>query len=211
MTRLKPLLSLTLCLAAVACSGARPAAAPAPGSAQGPYDLLIRNGMIVDGTGSPWYRGDVAVRGDRIAAVGQLRTAQARDTMDATGLVVSPGWIDMLGHSEYPLLANGRAVSKITQGITSEITGEVTSVVPVNANTLRELGPATRQRVTWTDLDGYFRALEAARPAINLGTFVTVGSVRRYVMGDADRAPTPVELDTMRALVAAAMEDGAMG
>lgn len=195
----------------MACTGAPPAAGPAPGAAQEPYDLLIRNGMIVDGTGSPWVRGDVAVRGDRIAAVGRLRTAQARDTLDATGLVVSPGWIDMLGHSEYPLLADGRAISKITQGITSEITGEVTSVVPVNANTLRELGSATRQRVTWTDLDGYFRALEAARPAINLGTFVTVGSVRRYVMGDVDRAPTPAELDTMRALVAEAMEDGAMG
>ena len=207
MPRLRPLLSIALCLAAAACGGGRPpAAAPAPADA--PYDLLIRNGMIVDGTGSPWYRGDVAVRGDRIAAVGQLRGARARDTIDATGLVVSPGWIDMLGHSEYPLLRDGRAVSKITQGITSEITGEVTSVVPVNRNTLRELG---RDSVPWSDLDGYFRALEAARPAINLGTFVTVGSVRRYVMGDADRAPTPAELDTMRALVAEAMEDGAMG
>jgi N-acyl-D-amino-acid deacylase len=209
MPRLRPLLSIALCAAAAACGGARPSAAPAP--AEAPYDLLVRNGMIVDGTGSPWYRGDVAIRGDRIAAVGVLRGAQARDTIDATSLVVSPGWIDMLGHSEYPLLRDGRAISKITQGITSEITGEVTSVVPVNQNTLRELGDETRRRVTWTDLDGYFRALEEARPAINLGTFVTVGSVRRYAMGDADRAPTPAELDTMRAQVAAAMEDGAMG
>jgi N-acyl-D-amino-acid deacylase len=209
--RLRPLLLAASCLAATACTGAPstpPVAGPAPREGEAPYDLLIRNGMIVDGTGSPWFRGDVAVRGDRIAAVGLLRTAQARDTLDATGLVVSPGWIDMLGHSEYPLLRDGRAVSKITQGITSEITGEVTSVVPVNANTLRELG---RDSVPWTDLDGYFRVLEAARPAINLGTFVTVGSVRRYAMGDADRAPTPAELDTMRALVAQAMEDGAMG
>jgi N-acyl-D-amino-acid deacylase len=210
--RLRPLLLAAACLAAAGCIGARPstvpAASPDPLAAEAPYDLLIRNGMIVDGTGSPWFRGDVAVRGDRISAVGLLRTAQARDTLDATGLVVSPGWIDMLGHSEYPLLRDGRAVSKITQGITSEITGEVTSVVPVNANTLRELG---RDSVAWTDLDGYFRVLEAARPAINLGTFVTVGSVRRYAMGDADRAPTPAELDTMRALVADAMEDGAMG
>lgn len=205
MSNLRPLLSLALC-AAAACGGARPSAAPAP--AEAPYDLLIRGGMIVDGTGSPWYRGDVAVRGDRIAAVGRLPDARARDTVDADGLIVSPGWIDMLGHSEYPLLRDGRAISKITQGITSEITGEVTSVVPVNRNTLRELG---RDSVPWSDLDGYFRALESARPAINLGTFVTVGSVRRYAMGDADRAPTAAELDTMRALVAAAMEDGAMG
>ena len=96
MPRLGPLLSIALCAAAAACGGARPSAAPAP--AEAPYDLLVRNGMIVDGTGSPWYRGDVAIRGDRIAAVGVLRGAQARDTIDATNLVVSPGWIDMLGH-----------------------------------------------------------------------------------------------------------------
>ncbi|HZG41778.1 MAG TPA: D-aminoacylase [Longimicrobium sp.] len=202
----RSLLLAGLAAAVSACTGTAPSTAPAPAIA--PYDILIRNGMIVDGTGSPWYRGDVALRGDRIAAVGQLRMAQARDTIDATGLVVSPGWIDMLGHSEYPLLRDGRAISKITQGITSEITGEVTSVVPVNANTLRELG---RDSVPWSDLDGYFAALERARPAINLGTFVTVGSVRRYAVGDANRAPTAAELDTMRAHVAAAMEDGAMG
>lgn len=176
-----------------------------------PYDLLIRGGQIVDGTGSPWFRGDVALRGERIAALGLLPGAQARDTIDATGLVVAPGFIDMLGHSEYPLLRDGRALSKITQGITSEVTGEVTSVVPVNENTRRELGRATRERVTWTDLDGYFRALAAARPAINLGTFVTAGSVRRYVLGDADRAATPAEIERMRELVDAAMRQGALG
>ena len=84
-------------------------------------------------------------------AVGLMPQAQARDTIDATGLIVAPGFIDMLGHSEYPLLTNPQAASKITQGITTEITGEVTSVVPVNANTLRELGDSTRMLVTWTD------------------------------------------------------------
>jgi N-acyl-D-amino-acid deacylase len=192
---------------AAACAPAVPAAGPAP---EPVYDLLIRGGRVLDGTGGPWVHADVALSGDRIAAVGRLPGARARDTIDATGLVVAPGFIDMLGHSEYPLLADGRALSKITQGITTEITGEVTSVVPVNENTLRELG-ARRERVTWTDLDGYFRALEAARPAINLATFVTVGSVRRYVMGDADRAPTADELARMRALVGEAMEQGAMG
>src|SRR5688572_20237213 len=135
-----------------ACASAPPSS---PGSA--PVDLLISNGRIVDGAGSPWYRGDVAIRGDRIVAVGQLRGVRARDTIDASGLVVSPGWIDMLGHSEYPLLTDGRALSKITQGITTEITGEVTSVVPVNERTLRELGFARNNKVDWTDLDGYFR------------------------------------------------------
>lgn len=177
----------------------------------GAYDMLILNGRIVDGTGSPWYRGDVAIRGDRIAAVGLLRGARARDTIDASGLVVTPGWIDMLGHSEYPLLTDGRALSKITQGITTEITGEVTSVVPVNERTLRELGFARNNRVDWTDLNGYFRRLEQGGSAINLATYVTVGSVRRYVMGDANRAPTAAELSQMRELVAQAMQQGAIG
>lgn len=175
------------------------------------YDLLILNGRIVDGTGSPWYRGDVAIRGDRIAAVGLLAGAQARDTIDAAGLVVSPGWIDMLGHSEYALLTDGRALSKITQGITTEITGEVTSVVPVNERTLHELDFAREHRVDWTDVNGYFARLEQSRPAINLATYVTVGSVRRYVMGDANRAPTEAELAQMRELVAQAMQQGAIG
>ena len=214
MPRIRPIRTAAVLLAALSACAPQPStsASPGPGPrSDAPYDLLIRGGRIVDGTGSPWYRGDVAVRGDRIAAVGLLPGATARDTIDATGLIVAPGFIDMLGHSEYPLLRDGRAVSKIMQGITTEITGEVTSVVPVNENTLRELDPATRARVTWTDLDGYFRALEQARPAINLATYVTVGSVRRHVMGDADRAPTPAEMERMKALVAEAMEQGAMG
>jgi N-acyl-D-amino-acid deacylase len=176
-----------------------------------PYDLLIRGGRVVDGTGSPWFLGDVAVRGDRIAAVGRLAGAQARDTIEAGGLVVAPGFIDMLGHSEYRILLHPGADSKITQGITTEITGEVTSVVPVNEHTLRELQPDFRARVDWTDLDGYFRTLERTGTAINLATFVTLGSVRRYVMGDERRAPTPAELERMKELVAGAMEQGAMG
>ena len=192
-----------------ACASAPQAATPEqPGA---PYDLLILNGDIVDGTGSPWYRGDVAIRGDRIARVGLLAGAHARDTIDASGLIVSPGWIDMLGHSEYAILDDPRALSKITQGITSEITGEVTSVVPVNERTLAELGFARTNEVDWRDLDGYFARLERERPAINVGTFVTVGSVRRYAMGDERRAATAAELDTMRAHVAAAMQQGALG
>jgi N-acyl-D-amino-acid deacylase len=203
--------SNVLLILAVAGCATTPPASPTPSATTASYDLLIRNGDVLDGTGSPWFRGDVAIRGDRIAAVGRLAGATARDTIDATGLIVSPGWIDMLGHSEYPLLRDGRALSKITQGITSEITGEVTSVVPVNERTLRELGFARRDSVTWTDLDGYFARLERGGTAINLGTFVTVGSVRRYVMGDANRAATPAELEQMKQLVAQAMQQGAMG
>ncbi|HEX5725425.1 MAG TPA: D-aminoacylase [Longimicrobiaceae bacterium] len=208
---MRPLLRAPLLLAAAALAACTPPAST-PGTDAAPvYDLLVRGGRIVDGTGSPWFRGDVAIRGGRIAAVGLLPGARARDTLDATGMIVAPGFIDMLGHSEYPLLRDGRAISKITQGITTEVTGEVTSVVPVNENTLRELSPATRRLVTWRDLDGYFRALERAGPAINLATFVTVGSVRRYVMGDVDRVPTPAELERMKALVAEAMRQGALG
>ncbi|MEO5509656.1 MAG: D-aminoacylase [Longimicrobiales bacterium] len=175
------------------------------------YDRLIVNGHIVDGTGSPWYIGDVAITGDRIVAIGRLAGAQARDTINATRLTVTPGWIDVLGHSEYPQISDGRALSKITQGVTSEVTGEVFSVVPVNANTLKELSFARNHTVDWTDLNGYFARLERQGSATNLGTFVTAGSVRRYVMGDVDREPTAAELEEMKALVAQAMKQGAMG
>jgi N-acyl-D-amino-acid deacylase len=200
-----------LCLAALpaACATHR---SPEPRmNPTGPYDVLIVNGRIVDGSGSPWFLGSMAVRGDRIAAVGRLPGAQARDTIDAAGLVVAPGFIDMLGHSEYRLLLHPGADSKITQGITTEVTGEVTSVVPVNDNTLRELEADHRRVASWSDLNGYFRTLEQTGVAINLATFVTAGSVRRHVMGDERRAPTPAELERMRQLVAEAMEQGAMG
>ncbi|MBA3671653.1 MAG: D-aminoacylase, partial [Gemmatimonadaceae bacterium] len=208
--------ALACIMSVAACTRALPPASTPAASVMGEptaagATLLIRNAHIVDGTGSPWYRGDILIAGDRITAIGTLPAAVARDTINAAGLVVAPGFIDMLGHSEYPLLKDGRAISKITQGITSEITGEVTSVVPVNENTLRELDSATRASVTWTNLDGYFGALERARPAINLGTFVTVGSLRRSVMGDASRAATADEIARMSDEVDAAMRQGAMG
>jgi N-acyl-D-amino-acid deacylase len=210
----RPSLAALATLALAAC--ATPALAPPVTIARGsapvtPATLLIRRAHIVDGTGSPWYSGDILISGDRITAIGRLAGASARDTIDANDLVVAPGFIDMLGHSEYPLIRDGRAISKITQGITTEITGEVTSVVPVNERTLAELDSATRSRVAWTDLTGYFAALDAARPAINLATFVTVGSVRRFAMGDAARAATPAELSVMRSEVDRAMRQGAMG
>ena len=130
----RAVLALTLTLVLGACA---PAATPGPARAPAPVnDVLIRGGRVLDGTGSPWFRADVAVRGDRIVAIGSLADVVARDTIDATGLIVAPGFIDMLGHSHYTLLQDGRAISKITQGITTEIVGEVTSVAPVNERTL---------------------------------------------------------------------------
>src|SRR5262249_39839742 len=105
------------------------------------YDLLIRNGRIIDGTGDPWYAGDVAIRGDRIVAIGKLRNAKAKRVIDATGMVVSPGFIDMLGQSETALLIDNRSLSKLAQGITTEITGEGGSIAPQNALTIAAAQP----------------------------------------------------------------------
>jgi dihydroorotase/N-acyl-D-amino-acid deacylase len=182
--------------------------------AQGEYDVLIRNGRIVDGSGNPWYAGDVAIRGNRIAAIGKLKDARAKRVIDAKGMVVAPGFIDMLGQSETSLLIDNRALSKLSQGITSEITGEGGSVAPQDDLTLGPLKPFLDHyhlTVDWTDLDGYFRRLEQTGTPINLGTYVGAAQVREAVLGDADRAPTAPELEKMKSLVAQAMQQGALG
>lgn len=179
-----------------------------------PCDLLFAGGRVVDGTGAPWFRADVCVVGDRIAAVGALGERAAKRRIDATRLVVVPGFIDMLGQSEYNVLVDNRAASKITQGITTEITGEGSSIAPVNQRMLAEGEEVWKRygvRPTWTALAGYWEAFAKARPAINLGTFVGAGGVRNLVIGEVDRPATPAELETMRAAVAQAMQDGAFG
>ena len=192
-----------LLFALAACA---PRATVVPGPAAG-YDILITNARIVDGTGNPWYRGSVATRGDRIAYVGPSLPGQsAKRVIDAQDHVVAPGFIDMLGHSESSILRGPHAVSKITQGITSEITGEVHSAWP-NLT----LGAVPDPREPWTSLDGYFRELERRGTAINLGTYVGTSSVREAVMGEVTRHPTPVEMAQMGALIDSAMRDGAMG
>jgi dihydroorotase/N-acyl-D-amino-acid deacylase len=178
------------------------------------YDLLLVGGTVVDGTGGPRRRADVAVNGDRIAAVGALAGRTARRTVDAAGLVVAPGFIDMLGHSEATILVDPRGVSKVTQGVTTEITGEGTSIAPVNATTLQ--GDSAQYAawgltVDWRDLDGYFRRLERSGTPFNIATFVGATQVRRYVLGDRDRAPSDAELAQMEALVDTAMRQGALG
>ena len=171
------------------------------------YDILITNARIVDGTGNPWYRGAVAIRGDRIAYVGPaIGGLTAARTIDARDQVVAPGFIDMLGHSEFAILRGPHAVSKVTQGITSEITGEVSSAWPNVA-----LGRQPNPRYPWRSLGGYFEFLEKRGTAINLGTYVGTSSVREAVMGDATRHPTETELRQMGALIDSAMRDGAFG
>jgi N-acyl-D-amino-acid deacylase len=187
------------------------------GSEAGPqknYDVIIRHGHILDGTGNPWYAGDIAIRGDRIAAIGSLENAKATREIDATGLIVSPGFIDMLGQSELALLIDNRSQSKLSQGITSEITGEGGSIAPQNEHTLapqKIILDHYHLSIDWQDLAGYFRRLEKSGTPINLGTYVGAAQVRQAVLGDVDRAPTPAELEQMKSLVATAMQQGALG
>jgi N-acyl-D-amino-acid deacylase len=187
-------------------------------SAQRPsarFDVLITGGRIVDGTGSPWFRGDVGIAGDKIAAVGTLAGATAGTTIDATNLVVAPGFIDLLGQSEFNVLVDNRAASKILQGITTEVTGEGSSIAPVNDRMIRDAASnASHFGVAqdWRTLGDYFKRLDArTHPAINVATFVGAGGIRNYVIGKDDRAATPPELEEMKQLVARAMDDGALG
>lgn len=190
-------------------------AADAPAAAEPEsFDLIFANARVVDGTGAPWFRADVGVAGDRVAAVGNLSRAAAKRRIDASRLVVAPGFIDMLGQSEYGVLVDNRAASKITQGITTEITGEGRAIAPTNARMIADAKDTwARYGVTpdWTTLAGYWRAFERARPAINLGTFVGAGGVRDLVIGKEDRPATVAELTAMETAVAQAMEEGAFG
>ena len=178
------------------------------------YDLIFVGGRVADGTGAPWFRADVGIVGDRIAAVGDLSKAPAKRRIDASRLVVAPGFIDMMGQSEYNVLVDNRVASKITQGITTEITGEGSSIAPLNDRMIEEGRDVwNRYGVTpgWTTLAGYWKEFERTRSAVNLGTFVGSGGVRDLVIGQANRRARPEELEAMKAAVARAMEEGALG
>lgn len=178
------------------------------------YDVVIRNGRIVDGSGNPWVSGDIAIRGSRIAAIGKIDSSHAKRVIDAQGLVISPGFIDMLGQSEGSLLIDNRSLSKISQGITTEITGEGGSIAPQTELTVKSLQPLMDHfnlKVDWTTLDGYFERLEKVRTPLNIGTYVGAAQVREAVLGDVDRAPTAAELAKMKGMVAQAMQQGAFG
>lgn len=179
------------------------------------YDLLIRGGRLVDGSGNPWVYADVGIKGDRIAFVGTAdKDVTAKKTIDAKGLVVAPGFIDMLGQSETFLLIDKQAVSKITQGVTTEVTGEGASIAPLNARLVAEAKPFTEHykiQFDWKTLDEYFRRLEKQGSGVNLGTFVGATQVRQVVIGDDDRPPTADELKQMQEMVDDAMYDGALG
>jgi N-acyl-D-amino-acid deacylase len=178
------------------------------------YDLLVRGGHIIDGTGSPWYSGDVAIRGGRIAAVGALPDARAKDTVDAAGMVVAPGFIDMLGQSDLSILVKPQLPSKIFQGITTEFTGEGSSAAPLNDRIVQaDRLTYEHLKITpdWRTFGQYFARLEHQGIGINVGDYVGATQVRRMVLGDDDRTPTAEELKRMQELVAQAMRDGAFG
>ena len=181
---------------------------------QDSYDLLIRNGRIIDGTGSPWYSGSIAVRDGRIVEIGSRISGPARQTIDAAGQVVAPGFIDMLGQSELSILVEPHLPSKIFQGITTEFTGEGGSAAPLNDRIVaadRVGYDHLKISPDWRNLGEYFARLERQGIGINVGDYVGATQVRRMVLGDDDRQPSRGELDRMRQLVGQAMRDGAVG
>ena len=178
------------------------------------FDLVITNGHIIDGTGSPWYSGDVGIRDGKIAAIGNLSQAARTRTIDAQGKVVAPGFIDMLGQSELTIQVDPRVPSKIYQGITSEITGEGNSAGPLN-DAIIAADRATYDHyhldVNWRTLGEYFVKLEKQGIGINLASYVGATQVRRMVLGDDDVQPTSAQLEQMKELVRQAMQEGAVG
>lgn len=174
------------------------------------FDLLIRGGRIVDGTGNPSFLGDLGIQADRIVAMGHLAGKKARRTIDATGLTVAPGFIDMHNHSDYTLLADGNAQSMIRQGVTSMILGEGASAAPVGGKQPRRK-LLNGEAVDWTDFNGYFARLLRQGISTNIGSYVGSSQIWTYVHGERAGPPTAAELDQMRALVRQAMEQGALG
>src|SRR5271154_2572832 len=190
------------------------AAMQASHAADDQYDLVIANGHIIDGTGSPWYAGDVAIKAGHIAAIGNLSNAPRRRTIDAGGMIVAPGFIDMLGQSELTVLVDPRLPSKIFQGITTEITGEGNSVAPANDAIFNEEQAGFEHfglKPDWRGFHEYFARVQKQGMGINMGHYIGATTVREMVIGYDDRAPTPDELTRMQAIVAEAMLQGALG
>ncbi|MEO5935637.1 MAG: D-aminoacylase, partial [Terriglobales bacterium] len=186
------------------------------------FDVVIRNARIVDGSGNPWFKGDVAIKKNKIARVGRFDGRGKRE-IDAAGRLVVPGFIDMHSHSDVSILREGEAQGKIRQGVTTEILGESGSAAPrcprpdpPASATTPTPAPATLPdpnplKLDWTDFKGYFKRLKKDKISVNVASFVGMGDVRSCAMGDDDRPPTPEELEKMRAIVDQAMRDGAMG
>jgi N-acyl-D-aspartate/D-glutamate deacylase len=175
------------------------------------YDVIVRGGKIVDGTGNPWFVGDVAIRGDRIAAIDRALSATAVRELDASGKVVCPGFIDMHSHSDYLLLEDGNAESKIRQGVTTEILGEGDSAGPLQGRQSPRAMVVGHTKYTWSTMAEYYQAVEQAGISTNIASYVGLNNVWESVMGSGFERPTPEQLQQMQHLVAEAMHQGALG
>src|SRR6478752_1492785 len=189
-------------------------AQPSPSTDEGNFDVIIRNGTIYDGTGAEPQQADIAIRGDKIAGVGDFKSAKATAVIDAKGLAVAPGFINMLSWSTESLIQDGRSQSEIRQGVTTEIMGEGESMGPLNERMkeryVREQKDI-KYDIKWNTLAEYLRYLEKRGVSCNVASFLGATTVRAYVIGFDDRAPTPQEMDQMRDIVRKEMEAGALG
>ena len=203
---LHKLLSLTLILALLATALAQ---RRNPAS----FDVIIKGGTVYDGSGRPPRRADVGLRGDRIAAIGNLSRATATTVVDAKGLAVAPGFINMLSHSESSLIVDPRSLSEIKQGVTTQIFGE-SSMGPLNdqmKQRVRETRGDSRYQIEWTTLAEYLTYLEKRGIPQNVASFIGAATIREHVIGLEDKQPTPAQLEQMRELVRREMEAGALG
>ena len=186
-------------------------ASAANGAEDGNFDLVVRGGRIVDGTGNPWFYGDVAVKGDRIVAVGRIPAGKAMKEIDAAGLIVAPGFIDMHSHSDFVLLEDGDGQSKIRQGVTTEILGEGGSAGPYQAKLEAHAEVVRGEEIRWSTLGGYFKAVEKAGISPNIASYVGLNNVWQSVMGTSHARPSPEQIVAMQGLVDEAMREGALG
>jgi N-acyl-D-aspartate/D-glutamate deacylase len=201
-----PLFGIPLVVGAILFPGA-----PAWSAEEATYDLVIRNGRIVDGTGNPWFLGDVAIRADRIVAVGRVPPGATKREIDARGLVVAPGFIDMHSHSDYLLLEDGNAQSKVRQGVATEVLGEGSSGGPYQGKRPARTATLDGKPVRWTTLGGYFDTLERGGVSVNVVSYVGMDNVWQSVLGNSFERPTAAQLEEMKSLVDEAMKDGAFG
>ncbi|HEY1186277.1 MAG TPA: amidohydrolase family protein, partial [Gemmata sp.] len=180
-------------------------------AAEPEYDLVIRNGRIVDGTGNPWFHGDVAIADEKLVAVGRVPEGKAKRTIDAKGLIVAPGFIDAHSHSDDLLLEDGHAESKIRQGVTTEVLGEGRSAGPLKGQLRARAFKARGKTLAWSTLGGYFDAIDKERVSVNVASYVGLDNLWECVMGTSHARPTAKQFAEMKALLDEAMKDGALG
>jgi N-acyl-D-amino-acid deacylase len=179
-----------------------------------PYDVVITNGRVIDGTGNPWFYGDLAIKGSKIVKIGKIDSKSGKRVIDAKGMAVSPGFIDLHTHTDLPALADGNAESKVRQGVTLDVIGESSTVAPLRGAVLEEYKEQAKRRagvdVDWTTLEGYFKRLGKKGSSMNIASSVSPQQIRKVVVGFEDRPATPAEIERMNQLVIQAMEEGAV-